>query len=260
MSIFDFLPFWLNYLLVVGTIMLAAEAGFRLGLELHRRNVLLERDTSTGVLLGAVLGLLAFFLAFAIGFALNNYSTRRQLVVNEANAIGTAYLRASYLEGETGSEVQELFREYLAVRLSWLATGKLEDVIIRSEEIQNQIWALTEAYAVQHPESVVGGLFIEAVNEVIDLHTTRVSANQSLRIPSVGWWIIIGITVLSFLLVGIASSTDGRRNLFALTIFALAFAAAIVLLIDLDNPVAGLIGIKQNALINLQSQIGTPVP
>jgi len=219
-----------------------------------------ERDTSTGVLLGAVLGLLAFFLAFAIGFALNNYSTRRQLVVSDANAIGTAYLRAGYLEDDTSSEIQELFREYLAVRLSWLETGKLEDAIIQSEEIHTQLWALTEAYAVQHPESVVGGLFIEAVNEVIDLHSSRMSANQSLRIPSVGWWIITGITVLSFLLIGIASSADGRRNLFALTIFALAFAAAIVLLIDLDNPASGLIGIKQNALISLQSQIGTPMP
>jgi len=260
MRIFDFLPLSLDYLLVVGIILLSVEAGFRLGLELRRRKILVERDTSTGVLLGAVLGLLAFFLAFAIGFALNNYSTRRQLVVSDANAIGTAYLRAGYLEDDTSSEIQELFREYLAVRLSWLETGKLEDAIIQSEEIHTQLWALTEAYAVQHPESVVGGLFIEAVNEVIDLHSSRMSANQSLRIPSVGWWIITGITVLSFLLIGIASSADGRRNLFALTIFALAFAAAIVLLIDLDNPASGLIGIKQNALISLQSQIGTPMP
>lgn len=260
MPILAFLPVWLVYLLVVGIILLAFEIGFRLGTGLRRRQMLHEKDVVTGGMVGALLGLLAFFLAFAIGFALNNYLTRRQLVVTEANAIGTAYLRAGYLDEASRDEAQDLFRQYLDLRFIALDPAMLDEAVARGEAIHSQLWALTEAYAIQHPESVAGGLFIQAVNEVIDLQTTRLAASQTLRLPIVFWWLMFSMIVLSFMLVGIQSSADGRRNYFSLVIFTLAFAAAVVLLVDLDNPQNGLFQIGQSAMVSLQQQIGTPIP
>jgi hypothetical protein len=258
--ILNYFPIWVVYLLVVGLILLAFEIGFRLGLDLRRRGFLQEKDVVTGAMVGALLGLLAFFLAFAIGFALNNYTTRRELVVAEANAIGTAYLRAGYLDEATRAESQELYREYLDLRFIALDPAQLPDAAARGEAIHNNLWGLAEAYAIQNPESDVGALYIQALNEVIDLQTTRLAAIQSLRLPAVVWWIMFSIIVLSFALVGIQSSADGHRNYFALLIFTLAFAAAVVLLADLDNPQIGLLQIGQNAMLSLQQQIGTPMP
>lgn len=261
MSVPNVLPLWLVFLLVFGFILLSAEAGFRLGLALRRRDLLAEKDSSIGALVGALLGLLAFFLAFSIGFGLNNLFTRKELVVNEANAIGTAYLRAGFLDETSRNEAKELFREYLDLRFAVVEEPELlEDAVRRGEEIHNRLWSLTEAYAVQHPESEIVRLWIESLNEVIDIQTVRVVYNQALRLPIVFWWMLFVVLGLAFLLVGIASSADGRRNYFSLAIFALAFAAAVVLLVDLDNPHIGLLEVSQSAMISLQQQIGTPMP
>jgi hypothetical protein len=260
-SILNDLPIWLVYLVVLGLILLSAEVGFRLGLALRQRGTLKEKDSATGSMVGALLGLLAFFLAFSIGFALTNFSTRRQLVLTEANAIGTAYLRAGFLDEASRDEAQELFREYLDLRFAVLENlDRLQEFVRRGEEIQNELWALAEANAVQQPDSEILGLFIEALNDVIDIQTVRVVTDESLHLPTIFWVLLISITALSFLIVGIASSADGHRNYLALAIFALAFAAAIVLLFDLDNPQRGLLEIGQKAMIGLQQQIGTPVP
>jgi len=227
MEFLNALPIWLIYLFVIGLILLCTEVGFRVGLELWQRGTLPEKDSLTTSMVGALLGLLAFFLTFSIGYALNNFSARRQLVLSEANAIGTAYLRTGFLDETSRTEAQELFREYLDLRFT----------------------------ALEHPEQLE-----DALNEVIDMQTVRVVSNQSLHLPMVFWWIIFGIIVLSFLLVGIASSSDKRRNYLALAVFSLAFAAAFTLLVDLDNPQSGLLEVGQSAMISLQQQIGTPMP
>ena len=260
MSLFANISDGVAYLLIFGLILLMIETGFRLGLTLRKRNIITEKDSSTSVMVSALMGLLAFFLAFSIGFALTNFTTRKQLVVSEANAIGTAYLRTDFLDQETRSQVQELFRKYLALRFEVIENpGVMQDAVRRGEDIQNQIWALSAEYASQNPGETVA-LYIEAVNDVIDLQTVRVASDQSLRLPSIFWLILYGLLILSFLLVGIASSADGKRNFFALALFALAFAAAMVLLIDLNNPHNGLLEVGQNAMLSLQSQIGTPMP
>lgn len=260
MSYLDYLPAWIVYVIFVALIILSDEVGFQLGVRLRRRGVLTEKDSSLGPMIGALLGLLAFFLAFAVSFALSNFTTRRGLVVNEANAIGTAYLRAGYLDEATRDPARELLREYTQQRFIALDPERRLAAIARSEQIQQELWALTEAYASQHPQSISGGLFVEAVNQVIDLQTTRVAAYSNMRLPNIVLWMMNGIIIFTFVLVGIITSADNRRNLVTLTIFALAFAAAVLLVVDLDNPLAGMIEIEQGAMVSLQQMIGTPMP
>ena len=231
-----------------------------MGLALRQRGTLTEKDSTISAMVGALMGLLAFFLAFAIGFALNNYTTRRSLVVSESNAIGTAYLRAGLLDDSTRDPVRELLREYTNLRLAGLDPAQFNTAVARSEDIHDELWVLTESYAKQHPESEIAGLYVASINEVIDLHSTRVSANRSLRIPDIFIWLMTGIIIFSFFLIGVATSADGHRNLLALIVFALAFAAAITLLVDIDSPQTGLIEVGQSAMLSLQETIGTPMP
>jgi hypothetical protein len=209
---------------------------------------------------GSLLGLLAFLLAVSVGISLDQFNTRRQLVAAEANAIGTSYLRAGFLDEPDKTAARELLHEYVDWRLVALEAEKRDEAIQRSEAIHNQLWSVIEQQASEHPDSVMLGLYVDAVNEVIDVHSLRVVANPSLRIPPLAWFVFYGTTVLSFFLVGIASSADGQRNIIGILLFALALAAVLLLLVDLDRVQEGLINVGQKALLDLQRQLAAPMP
>lgn len=260
MPIFDALPIWAVYLLTAGYCVLAHEIGFDLGRILRHRYPEAEVGGATGPLVGGLLGLLAFLLAFSIGIGLNLFQNRLQLVVTEANAVGTAHLRAGFLEEPDRTEVRDLLSEYVDVRLA-AAGGEmtLDDAIARSEELHNQLWAIVEPNARENPESDIMGLFVESINEVIDIHAMRVFATM-LRLPPLLWWVFYGAAGLSFGLVGLMNSAVGRRNLITLLLFALVVAAVLALILDLDRTQQGMLRVLQRAMVDLQRQIGQPGP
>lgn len=260
MSTLDRLPIWVIYLLTVGLALLVAEIGFRGGVLLRRRDPAALKGSMITAVVGSLLGLLAFLLAVSVGISLDQFSTRRQLVTTEANAIGTSYLRAGFLDDPEKTVARTLLREYVDWRLAALEPEKLDDAIRRSEEIHNLLWSSIEQQARENPDSVMLGLYVDAVNEVIDLHSLRVVAGSSLRIPPLVWWVFYGTVVLSFFLVGIASSADGKRNLIGILLFALALAAVLLLLVDLDRAQAGLLNVGQKAMLDLQRQLIAPLP
>ena len=106
----DLLPTWSVFLLTVIILLLALEAGFRVD-KLVQRRWPHKSEVSVGTLVGAALALLGFLIAFVTGIAVSNYNERRQLVITEANAIGTAYLRAGYLAEPYREESRQLLRE-----------------------------------------------------------------------------------------------------------------------------------------------------
>jgi hypothetical protein len=109
----------------------------------------------------------------------------------------------------------------------------------------------------QEPEFVA--LFVESINEVIDVHSLRLAAFE-LRLPRQLGVVLYAATVLSFLLLGVANSSDGKRDLVALLLFALAFVAVFMIVVDLDRPQEGLLTVSQTALSDLLGQMMTPVP
>jgi len=259
-SILDRVPIWAIYSLTVGLVLLAAEAGFRLGVRLQRRDPSSGKGSMIGAVTGAELGLLAFLLAFSIGIAANYFHIRRQLVVTEVNAIGTSYLRAGFLDEPDRSAARDLLREYVDVRLSALDPAQLEDGIRRSEEIHNQLWLIAERQSGENPESNPVSLFVEAVNSVIDVHTERLTAALTLRLPLLMWLVFYGTAVLTFFLVGFVSSADGKRNPVAWLLFALALAAVLMLIVDYDRTLEGLLTVSHGAMWDLQRQLATPMP
>lgn len=260
MSTLDRLPIWVIYLLTVGLALLVAEIGFRGGVLLRRRDPAALKGSMISAVVGSLLGLLAFLLAVSVGISLDQFGTRRQLVATEANAIGTSYLRAGFLDEPDRTTARELLAEYVDWRLAALQPEQLDEAIRRSEAIHSQLWSMIEQRASEQPDSVMLGLYVDAVNEVIDVHSLRVVANSSLRIPSLAWLVFYGTTVLSFFLLGIASSADGQRNLIGILLFALALAAVLLLLVDLDRVQGGQINVGQKALLDLQRQLDAPMP
>src|SRR4029453_17958661 len=115
-----------------------------------------EKEAPVGTMVGATL--LAFILAFTLGLASSRFDNRRQLLLDEANALGTTYLRAGMLP-EWGEEVRRLLRDYIGHRLDAVRSGDVTEGIRRSENIQQQAWTEAETVAQKNPNSIVVGLF-----------------------------------------------------------------------------------------------------
>jgi hypothetical protein len=261
MILLDQFPIWAVYVGTVIVVLVAAEIGFRLGIWLQRRDPDLGKTAMSGTVVGGMLGLMAFLLAFSIGIVINQHNGRKAMIVTEANAVGTAYLRAGFLGEPDQTLVRDLLREYVEVRLAAAADPErlFEATVTRSEEIQSELWSIVENNVRQGWESDIIGLFITSINEVIDVHSLRLAA-VDLRLPRLLGVVSYAATLLSFLLVGVANSGDKKRDFLAILLFALAYVAVLMIVIDLDRPQQGLLTVSQTALTDLLRQMTAPIP
>jgi hypothetical protein len=203
-------------------------------------------------MVASILGLLALVLAFTFSLAASRFDARRQTVLQEANAIGTAYLRARLLGEPQRSEIAKLLREYVDVRLQGVEAGKLEDALTRSEEIQELLWLQTSEAADNNTGSIITGLFIQSLNNLIDLHAERVLVGLRSRIPLVIWAGMFGLAMLGLIAVGYQCGLSGTRRSPAMTALVLAFAVVLALIADLDRAHEGLLRVSQQALVDVQ--------
>jgi hypothetical protein len=259
MIVLDKLPVWGVYIATVALVLIAAEIGFRIGTWLQNRNPA-GKAPITGAVVGSMLGLMAFLLAFCIGIVINQHNGRKAMVVTEANAVGTAYLRTSFLGESERDSSRDLLREYVEIRLAAASDPSLfESAVMRSEEIHGQLWAIVEENVRQGAESAIMALYVDSINEVIDVHSLRLAAID-LRLPRQFGRMLYAATLLSFLLVGVASSADGKRDFIAILLFALVYVTVFVIIVDLDRPQEGLLTVSQTALSDLLRQMTAAVP
>ena len=253
----DLLPLWGLFLTVVSLVLAAIEGGFRLGSYRHRQSSG-EKEAPVGAMVAATLGLLAFMLAFTFDMAASRFDTRKQLVLDEANAIGTTYLRTSMLP-ERGDEIRALLRSYVDVRLDAIRSGRVAEQILQSEDIQAQLWSVATALGLRHPDSIVVGLFVASLNEVIDLHAKRVTAGLRNRIPGAIWLALLMMATLSLAAMGYHAGLVGTIRSLAIVVVAVSFSAVIVLIADLDRPQEGSLTVSQQALIDLRQSMNPAV-
>ena len=252
-TVLDVLPLWGLFLVIVVFVLLSIEGGYRLG-DYRRGRPEQEKDAPVGAMVGSTLGLLAFMLAFTFGMAASRFDTRKALVLDEANAIGTTYLRAAMLPNGH-DEVRGLLRDYVDARLAAVESGDMAEGLRRAEDLQAQLWARAVAVGQQHPNSIVVGLFIESLNEVIDLHAKRVTAGLRNRIPGTIWMVLFAIAVLSLGAMGYHSGLVGTARSLAVIAVACAFSAVIALVVDLDRPQEGNLRVSQQALIDVRQSM-----
>src|SRR4029453_11882317 len=167
----DALPLWALFVVILLVVLLSVEFGYRLG-KYRRSRQQKEKEAPLGTMVGATLGLLAFILAFTFGLAAARFDARRQVLLDEANAIGTAYLRAGMVP-ERGEQIRGLLRDYVAVRLDAVQPGNIAEGIRRSENIQQQVWTEAETVGSKNPNSIVVGLLVQSFKEIMDLPGKR---------------------------------------------------------------------------------------
>ncbi len=216
-------------------------------------------------LAGAGLGLLALMLGFTFSMALTRYEARRTAVLEEANAIGTAWLRAGLLPTPERAQSRRLLADYARVRLA-LRSPRMAVAaagIGRSVALQDRLWALAERAsraAIAGAPDTSGpmvGLYIAALNEVIDAHERRLSSLRT-HVPDAVMWVLIMVAGMVLGYGGHLAGKEGSRLRLAGVVMAVMVACVIVLIMDLDRPERGLVQVSRQPLVDVVQGLSPP--
>ena len=233
---------------------LAIEGGYLAG-RLRVRGGAHEKGDSVSAMHGSILALLAFILAFTFGMAANRYDARKKLVLAEANAIGTCYLRAQLLPSPFDTEMRGLLLEYVDTRLDAVQPEKLESALARAEELHALLWSQAVQVSREAPGSYGFVLFVQSLNEVIDLHEKRVVAGIYDRLPGGVWGVLYAVAMLAMLATGYhLALTDSRRSMTSVAL-AIAFSLVIGLIVDLDRPQSGALTVGQQSMVDVRGSM-----
>ncbi len=248
---------WLILVISIGLFLLATEAGFLLG----RRSQAAIGDHSLAqiyTIQGATLGLLALLLGFTFSMAMSRYDTRKQMIMDESNAIGTTFLRAQLLPEPPRQEVSNLLRRYVEVRLEFYEAGNnqklLREVKDKTERLQNQLWADGAALGEKDPRAVTTGLFLQSLNEMIDLNAKRITALEN-HVPEITIVLLYLVAIMATGLIGYGCGLSGVRKFAVTIVSAIIIAAVIMVIIDLDRPRTGLIKVSQQRMLDLRDSL-----
>lgn len=249
-------------LILFGALLAALAMGFWLGRRARTTTDEAARSQS-GTMQGAIIGVLALLLAFTLSMAITRYETRRQLVLEEANAIGTTYLRAKLLPEPYAAQASEVLRHYVDNRLEFYNAGvdvtRLQADTDQAGQLQRQLWAIATAVSTQDNRSIPAGLFVETLNDAIDLQAKRLAALRN-TVPETVILLLGAVSLVTAVIVGYNSGLSAQRHLFAAVLLIVLITLIIWVLIDLDRPRRGLILVSQQSMIDLQQAIRQDLP
>jgi hypothetical protein len=240
--------------IIGGSVALGVFAGHRLKTKPDRSH------ESIGVVQGALLGLVGLLLAFGLSMAVSRYEARRAVVVQEANDIGTTYLRAQLLAEPARTQSLDLLRLYgdAAVELADQVpnTSKFRQTSARLESLQNDLWKVAGDAVREDPVGTAPKVYIESLNDMIDIHTDRV-ASVGNRVPGpvmmlqiAGSAIALGVLALYLVLLGRGITTSIVAAVVVILILLVSF--------DLDRPQRGFITVPYTALVQVRASMDDP--
>jgi hypothetical protein len=248
---------------VVGVFVLLCAAAlciYALGLRVGRWRKQSSSDgqAAESPLVGPLVGMLAFLLAVTMGMASDRFSTRRGIILDEANSIGTTFLRAGYLAEPYRKDIQNMLREYVPLRIASSDMTQLAAAIARSKELHGRLWTQTEVLVHNTHDSPTLALFVESLNELIDLHTTRVIAGIYSRVPQTVILLLLVGTIMTMGVVGYNAGLTKPGSTVTTVVLIVALGAVITLVIDLDRPREGFLQVSQQPLTELHEELGDP--
>ena len=250
--------FPLLWVVLFGLMLLAATVGRGLRARMGRS----KADDSDGkggqedLVLSAVLGLLALLLGFTFSIAVDRYEARRHLVLEEANVIGTAYLRAQLLEEPHRTRMSNLLVRYTDTRLA-LAKASPDQVraLIRTNDaLVTQIWGAVKASFPTIRTSAFSAAYLQAINSMIDIGSARVVARLA-RVPFAVIAVLFVYTLTTAAVLGYVLKGPRSRRVASFLLGLLSLA--LVLIVDINRPVAGAVREGQGPMESLRRTLDT---
>jgi hypothetical protein len=243
--------------IVLVLLLIAAEFGFRRGRAVapsHEGAAKAQHNT----LQAATMGLMALVLAFTFSMAASRFETRKQLIVDESNAIATVYLRTRLLPEPRQSDTIKLLRSYVEARMRCYATALDEAHLDAASDmvrgLQYKLWSQALGAAASDPHSLPVGLFISALNDAFDAAARRDAARDN-HVPDVVLYLLFLMALLTIGSLGFGCGLSTERHLFTTTALCLVVTLVIFVILDLDRPRRGLITVSRQRMIQLHSNI-----
>lgn len=242
------------FVISVLVLWLAAWVGSRVRL---RRSTELPEDAREdfGVLLAASLTLLGLIIGFSFSMATGRYDQRKNLEEEEANAIGTEYLRADLLPPSDASQIRALLRQYTDLRLQFYRTrwaSQLKPINDQTSALQNQLWAAVSGPANAQP-TPVRALAVSGMNDVINSQGYTQAAWWN-RIPHAAWGLMAFIAIFCNLLFGYGAH---RKDARLFVVLPIVVAISFLLIADIDSPRGGLIHVRPLNLESLSNSLNS---
>lgn len=244
---------WIVLAALTALLLIAAEVGYRVG-QRHAKNH--ESAGQTGYLTHEVsaLGVLALLLGFTFSMTAGKFDLRRDLIVQEANAIGTTALRADLLPEPFAGQIRTQLSAYTRTRLALFDAGidaqRRDAALAESEQIHAQIWAVAKSVLDINRIDVGTGLFIQSLNEMIDVHGKQ-KASFDYHIPDAIYALIYAVAMFAFGLSGIAAGYQKSRSRVTTLVMIALVMSVIFFIVDLDRPQRGLLQISQQSMLDV---------
>jgi len=256
-ELLESLPMWGIFVVFALSSGLLYELGFRLGRWWQDRTPE-ETEGPTGMIVGSILALMAFLLAITMGMASDRFDARRGFVLSEANSIGTTYLRTAFLPEPQRTESRELLRAYVPLRIAPDDLDDVAAVIQAGTEILDELWLMVEGLAATQDGSELFALYVESLNDTIDMNTSRVVAALFARVPETVLLLLFIGSVLTLGMVGFSAGLTRRRSPLTAIVMIVVLGAVITLVVDIDRPQGGTLTVSQRPLEDLARQVGAP--
>jgi hypothetical protein len=260
----DLTPAIAGVLGVFIAMLLLLEVGRKIGIRDYAKD---PENTGKGLgrLEGAMFGLMGLLIAFTFSGAGSRFDTRRQQIVKEANAIGTAYLRLNLLPTGAQPKLRDSFRRYLDSRLDFYRSLPDNDAgpkaaQDRATALQVEIWdqavEATREMSREDNANAVTVLVMQSLNEMIDIMTTRIVALQ-IHPPAPVYWMLVVLMLVCSLLAGYGTAATKTRSWIHIIGFAVIMAGSMLLILDYEYPRAGLIRMDpaDQVLIDLRNRM-----
>ena len=232
---------------LIGGVVAAHEIGFWLGGLVRRSDEVFDRQVS--LIRNSTTALVAFLIAFAFSGAGSRYVDRLDIIVKEANAIGTAYLRADTIAEPDRRDLKAALREYTADRVELLSgerRDRIDPLLDKVNGLHERMWRA--AIKGTQGNAPLMAVVLPPVNEVIDLHTTHLSmVRRHLPLPIL--IVLLATTAVAFGLVGFGNGRIGRRFSLLDSVYGAALATALWMVIDLDYPGYGIIRLSNRTFV-----------
>ena len=244
---------WLLVLVLMVLMFGCIYVGRKVGLRMHSHEE--ANDPVTGTIISAMFGLLAFLLAFTFSMSGNRYDTRRENIVEEANAIGTAILLADLYPDEQRKAFREDFKQYLEARIQYFDSGLTNQPNGEQPvDYGTRLWNRAAQLSPKIELLVASQQMIPALNVMLDASTTRMIGELS-RVPDSIVWMLFIFSLASAFYLGYSSSGKVSMDWFVAAGFCVLTTMVIYITLDLDRPRRGFIQLStsQQAMLELRA-------